>query len=231
VVFATYQSTPQIATAQKGRVPGFDLAVADEAHRCAGRVGSEFTTILDCKQIRAKRRMFMTATPRYYTSRRRRDAGVLDVEVASMDDETAFGPVLHRLTFGEAIERDLLSDYQVVVVGVDDDMYRTWAERGEFVTRDGNKVTDARTLAGQIGLAKTMRKYELRRIISFHGRVKAAREFSAEIASVIRWMPAHTRPTGEIWSEHVSGQMPAGQRKRLLLRLRKLAPEERGLLS
>ena len=105
-------------------MPEFDLAVADEAHRCAGRVGSEFTTILDVERIKARRRMFMTATPRYYTSRLRREAGVLDVEVASMDDETAFGPVLHRLTFGEGIERDLLSDYQVVVVGVDNEIYR-----------------------------------------------------------------------------------------------------------
>ena len=40
----------------------------------------------------------MTATPRFYTSRLRREAGVHDVEVASMDDETVFGPVLHRLT-------------------------------------------------------------------------------------------------------------------------------------
>ena len=54
-----------------------------------------------------------------------------------MDDEAVFGPVLHRLSFGEAIERDLLSDYQVVVVGVDDETYRAYAERGEFVTRDG----------------------------------------------------------------------------------------------
>ena len=36
-----------------------------------------------------------------------------------MDDETKFGPVLHRLTFGEAIEMKMLTDYQVVVVGVD----------------------------------------------------------------------------------------------------------------
>ena len=34
-----------------------------------------------------------------------------------------FGPVLHRLTFGQAIELDLLSDYQVVVVGIDDPTY------------------------------------------------------------------------------------------------------------
>jgi predicted helicase len=62
VVFATYQSSPQIAAAYKGRVPSFDLADADEAHRCAGRVGNEFTTILDAGQIRSKRRLFMTAT-------------------------------------------------------------------------------------------------------------------------------------------------------------------------
>jgi predicted helicase len=205
VVFTTYQSSPQIAAAQTGRVPGFDLAVADEAHSCAGRVGSEFTTILDHGLIRAKRRLFMTATPRFYTPRVRSEAGQLDVDIASMDDETVFGPVLHRLSFGEAIERDLLSDYQVVVVGVDNEMYRAWAQRGEFVTREGSKVTDARSLAGEIALAKTMRKYALRRIISFHSRVKAARKFSADIPDVIRWMPAHARPSGPIWSQQRLG--------------------------
>jgi predicted helicase len=198
VVFATYQSSPQIAAAYGGRTPHFDLAVADAAHRCAGRVSSEFATILDPAQIKARRRLFMTATPRIFTPRVRREAGQLDVEVASMDDEAVFGPVLHRLTFGEGIERDLLSDYQVVVVGVDDEMYRSYAERGEFVTTDGNKVTDARTLAGQIGLAKTIRKYDLRRVISFHGRVKAAQRFSAEMPDVVGWMPPQERP-GERW--------------------------------
>lgn len=46
-----------------------------------------------------------------------------------MDDETVFGPVLHQLSFGEAIEDDLLTDYQVAVVGVDDETYRAWASR------------------------------------------------------------------------------------------------------
>jgi predicted helicase len=32
VIFATYQSSPQIAAAFKNRTPGFDLAIADEAH-------------------------------------------------------------------------------------------------------------------------------------------------------------------------------------------------------
>jgi predicted helicase len=231
VVFATYQPSPQIAAVFSASTPRFDLAIADEAHRCAGRTSSEFATILDATQIRSRQRLFMTATPRFYTPRVRSEAGQLGVEVASMNNKEVFGPVLHRLTFGEAIERDLLSDYQVVVVGVDDQMYRAWAERGEFVTRDGERVTDARSLAGQIGLAKSMRQYDLRRIVTFHGRVKAAHEFSAEIPRVIHWMPAHTRPTGPIWSEHVSGAMTSGHRDRLLLRFRNLEPEERGLLS
>ena len=231
VVFATYQSSSQIAAAFKDRTPRFDLAIADEAHRCAGRVGNEFTTILDANQIKSEKRLFMTATPRIYTQRLRREAGVQDVEVASMDDKAVFGPVLHRLSFGEGIERGLLSDYQVVVVGVDDEAYRSYARRGKFITRDGRKITNARKLAGQIGLAKSMRKYELRRVISFHGRIDAAREFSAEMPDVIAWMPPGARPAGALWSEHVRGTMTSGHRDRLLLRFRELAPEERGLLS
>ena len=132
VVFATYQSSPQIAAAYSGRTPRFDLAVADEAHRCTGLVGSEFTTILDPDRIKAKRRLFMTATPRIYTRRVRREVGkVDDLEIASMDDVDVFGPELHRLNFGASIERDLLSDYQVVVVGVSDSEYRRWAVFGQ----------------------------------------------------------------------------------------------------
>ena len=148
-----------------------------------------------------------------------------------MDDESVFGPVLHRLTFGEAIERDLLSDYQVVVVGVDNATYRAWAERGEFVSPDGEKVTDARSLAGQIALVKAMRKYNLRRVISFHGRVIAARKFSEDVPYVSAWMPARLRPRRAIWSEHVSGAMSSGHRDRVLLRFRNFAPDEIGLLS
>ena len=172
----------------------------------------------------------MTATPRYFTGRVVREAKEADFEVASMDDEATFGPVFHRLGFAEAIERDLLTDYQVVVVGVDDATYRDWAERGRFVTIDGTEVTDARTLAGQIGLAKAMRRYDLHRTITFHSRVKRAREFAHSLPEVIAWMPARQRPKGHLWSDYASGEMPAGQR-RALLHLGRLNHGERGLLA
>jgi predicted helicase len=233
VVFATYQSSPQIAKAfTLGRVPAFDLVIADEAHRCAGPVSSDFATVLDAEKIKARRRLLMTATPRYFTGRILREAKEADLEVASMDNTAVFGPVFHRLGFAEAIQRKLLTDYRVIVVGVDDATYRDWAQRGELVIRDDDKKTDARTLAGQIGLAKAMRLYDLHRTISFHSRVKRAREFANSMPEVIAWMPARQRPKGHLWSKHASGEMPAGDRYVLLQHLTRLDDDdERGLLA
>ena len=232
VIFSTYQSSPQVAAAyRKHQTPTLDLAICDEAHRCAGPVGSDFGTILDPNKIPAKRRLFMTATPRYFTGRIIKEAKEADFEVASMDDKATFGPVLHRLSFAQAIERGLLSDYQVVIVGVDDATYKAWAENGRYVTRDGKKITDARTLAGQIGLAKAMRRFDLRRVITFHSRVELARRFSNEFPGVIAWMPSRQRPTGTIQADYVSGAMPTGERRRRLSRLANPAVRERALLS
>jgi superfamily II DNA or RNA helicase len=232
VVFATYQSSPQIAKAfTLGRVPGFDLVVADEAHRCAGPVSSDFATVLDPVEIKAKRRLFMTATPRYFTGRVLKATEEAEFEYASMDDEAKFGRVFHRLGFGEAIKRDLLTDYQVAIVGVDDATCLEWATKAVLVTRDGVEVTDAASLAGQIGLAKAIRKYDLHRVISFHSRVKRAREFAASMPDVLAWMPARQRPKGDLWSRYASGEMPAGDRYVLLQHLGRLDDGDRGLLA
>jgi superfamily II DNA or RNA helicase len=233
VVFSTYQSSPRIAEAQAlGRVPGFDLVIADEAHRTAGPASTDFATVLDPNLIRARGRLFMTATPRFFTGRVLRAAEEADLEVASMDDEEHYGQVFHRLTFGEAISRDLLSDYRVVIVGVDDPMVATMAQEGRLVRLEGlDAHTDARTLAAHIALAKAMRRFNLRRTITFHGRVKGARDFATRLPQVVAWMPADQTPDGTIWAEHVSGDMPTGLRTTRLDRLRNLGADERGLLS
>jgi predicted helicase len=70
-------------------VPGLDLVIADEAHRCAGRVSSDFATVLDADAIPARKRLFMTATPRFFTGRVVQEAKEADFEVASLDHESA----------------------------------------------------------------------------------------------------------------------------------------------
>lgn len=231
VVFSTYQSSEAVALAQAACGAAFDLVIADEAHRCAGPLAGPFATVLDGKRILAEKRLFMTATPRYFTGRLRREAAEADFEVASMDDEERFGRVFHRLSFGEAIARELLSDYQVAVVGVTDSEYRELAERAAFVTLDGRTSTDARTLAAQVGLAKAIRKYDLRRVVSFHGRINRAARFAAEMGDVVAWLPVDERPVGIVRAEHVSGRMSAGLRERKLRRLRDLDRDEHALLT
>jgi predicted helicase len=231
VVFATYQSSPQLASAQRDRVPMFDLVIADEAHRCAGPEAGPFATVVDAKKIKAHKRLFMTATPRYFTGRVKREAKEADWEVASMDDEAKFGTVLHRLTFAQAIDRDLLSDYQVVVVGVSDYDARDLAERGAFVSRDGETVTDARTLARQIGLLRAMRKYDLHRVVTFHSRIGNASRFASSLLDTNEWLPIRRRPKGKLWTDHVSGKMTAGERDVRLRRLRSVEGGERGVLT
>lgn len=232
VVFATYQSSPQIAKAFRlGRVPAFDLAIADEAHRCAAPHKSEFATILNNEKIKARRRLFMTATPRIYSASVKTTAKEAGFEFASMDDEEKFGKVFHRLSFREAIERGLLTDYRVAVIGVDNATYRDWAEKGWFITIDGKEVRDARTVAGQIGLAKAMRGYNLRRVITFHRLRKDAKKFSISLPEVIDWMPTRQRPNGRLWTDYVDGTMSAGERQRRLQRLGAVGDSERGLIS
>jgi superfamily II DNA or RNA helicase len=231
VVFATYQSSQRIAAAQAGRTPAFDLVVADEAHRCAGPEAGLFATVLDPDRIKARKRLFMTATPRYYTGRLRKEASEADWEIVSMDDEQKFGPVLHRLTFAQAIEQDLLSDYQVVVVGVSDTTFKEMAQRAAFVTADGETITDARTLASQLGLLRAMRNHDLHRVVSFHSRIRSAREFATSLPNVSEWMPPRRRPTGRLWTQHVSGEMSSGEREVRLNQLREVGAGERGVLT
>src|SRR5699024_5799975 len=63
-------------------------------------------------------------------------------ELASMDDEAVFGPELHRLGFGEAVEKGLLTDYKVVVMKVDEQVTASslsaqmYANPGEELTLD-----------------------------------------------------------------------------------------------
>ncbi len=231
VVFATYQSSQRIAEAQANGAPQFDLVIADEAHRCTGPTSGDFATVLDADKIRARRRLFMTATPRYFTDRVKKVAGEADYEVASMDDDGRFGRVFHQLTFGKAIERDLLSDYQVLVVGVDDEMCAAYVERGAFVTLDGKHVTDARTLASHIAIAKAVKKYDLKKTITFHGRVNKARAFSSMFPAVVEAMPEDERPDGEVWSRYVSGEMATSKRDVLLQQFRQLDEDHRGLFA
>lgn len=128
VVFTTYQSLQAVAEAQNEHgVDRFDLVIADEAHRTTGVTlsgadESAFVKIHDETYLHADKRLYMTATPRIYSVDTQAKAADADAEITSMDDEDVYGPEFHRLSFGAAVERGLLSDYKVLVLTVDADV-------------------------------------------------------------------------------------------------------------
>ena len=232
VIFSTYQSSPKIAAAFKANdLQPFDLILADEAHRCAGKIGSDYSTVLDNDQIPAIHRLFMTATPKIFATHSMKQAADSGVDVVSMDDEATFGKVLHTLSFGEAIEQDLLTDYQVVIVGIDSPSYESMITDRTLVKTDTDIQSDAQSLASHIGLAKAIKNYNLKRIISFHSRVNAARDFADVLPEVIKWMPESNRPSGELVTNYVSGAMPTNQRNRSLQALGDISDDQRYVLG
>jgi len=234
VVFCTYQSSPLIAEVQRNlHIPNFDLVIADEAHRCAGKTDSAFATALDSKLIRSRRRLFATATPRTYTSSLKKSAAERGVEVIGMDDPEVFGSPFHTLSFKAAIEHDppLLTDFQVLIVGVNDAMIAEWIRDRELLETSSGDSIDAESLAAQIGCIKAIRDYGIKRAISFHSRVKAAEHFSQDIRITLDELTDEQRPDGRFWSDYVSGAMPTDQRLNKLKVLKDLHNADVGVLS
>ena len=148
-----------------------------------------------------------------------------------MDNACLFGEVLYALPFGKAIERKLLTDYRVVIIGVDDPTIAQWIANRELVSTDTGIETDNELLAAQIGLLKAIKDYDLKRIISFHSRVNCAEAFTTDLQNTMECISDEHRPSGILRTDFVSGNMSANKRKIKLDQLKKLNADERRVLS
>lgn len=125
-IFSTYQSIDVVSNFQKMTGYHFDIIICDEAHRTTGVTLSDedesyFVKVHDDNFIHAKKRLYMTATPRIYGDAAKGKANSVNAELCSMDDESIYGPEFHRLSFSDAVKQDLLSDYKVLVLAVDEE--------------------------------------------------------------------------------------------------------------
>jgi len=126
VVFSTYQSIQVVADAQRAGLGEFDLIICDEAHRTTGLTlpnedPSEFVKVHHNAIVKAKKRLYMTATPRIFAEKSKSKANESDAVLFSMDDKDTYGDEFFRLGFGKAVNLDLLSEYKVLIVAVKED--------------------------------------------------------------------------------------------------------------
>ena len=137
ICFSTYQSIDVVYEAQKilqkknnGKFGTFDFVICDEAHRTAsvkvsGEAETDFTKIHEGKYIKAKRRMYMTATPKVYNEGSKNKAVLKDDLLFSMDKEEYFGKQFYKLGFGSAVQKGLLTDYKVLVLTINEGQANT----------------------------------------------------------------------------------------------------------
>ncbi|GAA8284423.1 hypothetical protein HpNP120_10570 [Helicobacter pylori] len=128
IIFSTYQSALRIQEAQEAGLNEIDLVICDEAHRTVGAMYSSnerddkntFTLCHSDEHIKAKKRLYMTATPKVYSesSKAKAKAKESDNVIYSMDDEEIFGQEIYTLNFSKAIALDLLTDYKVIILAV-----------------------------------------------------------------------------------------------------------------
>ncbi|WP_455131031.1 DEAD/DEAH box helicase [Propionibacterium acidifaciens] len=240
VVFSTYQSIDVVARAQRSSGERFDLILCDEAHRTTGvtlpGAGDEsaFVKVHDDSYLPADKRLYMTATPRIYGEEAKRKAEDRSALIASMDDETIFGPELHRLGFGEAVERDLLADYKVMILCVANDAV-AGPLQGSLANEEHEITLDdaARIVGCWNGLAKRTTDMDfgpnpapMRRAVAFAQNIKASKAFARAVPDVVDSLIADQRtPDLEVACHHVDGTMNALARSEQLAWLKAPVPE------
>lgn len=241
VVFSTYQSIAVIAAAQKELMkngyPEFDLIICDEAHRTtgvslAGEDESAFTKVHDNDFIKAKKRVYMTATPRMYDLETKSKAAKADADLWSMDNENQYGREIYRIGFGEAVEKDLLTDYKVLILTLNDKdvppaVQKMIADKeSEITTDDASKLIGcinalSKQFLGQMGILENSDPDPMKKAVAFCSNIATSKKITATYNTAtdayIGSLPTKKRKKMvSVAAKHIDGSMGAPERDELL---------------
>ncbi len=241
VVFSTYQSIEVISRAQKELMKNgfseFDLIICDEAHRTTGVTLSDedesaFTKVHLNDFIKAKKRLYMTATPRLYSDDIKSKAAQAEAVLCSMDDKALYGEEIYRIGFGEAVEKDLLTDYKVLILTLSDKDVPPAVQKmisdkeSEINTDDASKLIGcinalSKKILGDEALLQGSDPAPMRRAVAFCSSIAVSKKittnFNVASDAYISSLPADRREQMvDIASRHIDGTMSAPVRDDLL---------------
>ncbi len=222
VVFATYQSIDVVQRAQQLGMPEFDLIICDEAHRTTGisQPGSNdsaFVRVHDEHFVAAKKRLYMTATPRIYVEDSKQKAAKDGVVTYSMDNDAVYGPEFHHLGFGKAVEMGHLADYKVLILAVDQESVASSFQ--DLLAREGDIDLDdvARIVGCWNGLAKRGVNGErlsitddtpMQRAVAFARNIKESKAIARQFEVIGQELVMNAQgdaPALQLRAQHVDG--------------------------
>jgi predicted helicase len=254
VVFSTYQSIEVIAKAQKaykqeiGDKAIFDLIVCDEAHRTTGVTlakedESAFVKVHNNDFIEAKKRLYMTATPRLYSDDSKSKAAQGDAILCSMDDERIYGGEIYRIGFGEAVNKGMLSDYKVLILTVSENDMPVAVQK--MVTNPENEISSddvskligcinalSKQILGDAGIIKDSDPEPMKRAVAFCPNIQASKKITNTFNSTLE--PYYSELSEEqkdkivaVASDHIDGTMAATIRQEKLSWLKSVPEDEK----
>lgn len=240
VVFSTYQSIEVIAKAQKvllkNDFPEFDLIICDEAHRTTGVTLSgedekDFVKVHNGNFIKAKKRMYMTATPRLYNEDSKSKAAQAEAVLASMDDPKLYGAEIYRIGFGEAVEKGLLTDYKVLILTLSDKdvplaVQKMISKENEISADDASKLVGcvnalSKQFIGDDDETKKVDPEPMRRAVAFCSSIAVSKKvtelFNSATDSYLTSLPPEKKERMvTIEARHMDGTMSAPTRDEML---------------
>lgn len=227
VVFGTYQSIDVLSEAQQNGFPEFDLIIADEAHRTTGAkaLGEEasvFTKVHSNLNVRGVKRLYQTATPKLYGGDAKKKAEDNSIVISSMDDESLYGKVFYRLGFGDAISHDILTDYKLMVLAVDETVIQKDMQKSLSDPENGLNIDDVGRI---IGVWNGMIKREtfadkvsgepMKRAIAFSRTIKDSQRLSEQFENVVNdYLDSEEGYSVNV--RHVDGSMNALEKNKAL---------------
>lgn len=207
VVFSTYNSVEVASKAllKHDKDGIFDLILFDEAHKTTGleKVNESYYLLAHHNPsprkpgVPAKKRLYMTATPRVYKRNvdagRKKKGGVQQepLQVYSMDKPHIYGDEFYKLEFSDAVSRELLSKYKIIMREVNKgDLYGKFIESGQDDSKDAASDygdIDLDYLAKLGGVCKAVTYPDgdnkpprpLQRVMVFHNLIKKSKIFAA----------------------------------------------------
>lgn len=264
VVYSTYQSIDVIGKAQRflrgekveddkqqmlfdDFIPEehdftFDYIVCDEAHRTTGAIingkdESAFTKVHNNSNVAGKHRLYMTATPRLYADNAKKKAEENSVVLCSMDDKNLYGEEIYRIGFGEAVEKDLLSDYKVLILTVREntqlpaDLLQAVQDKNQEINAD-----DAVKLVGVINalskrvvpdpdIVKSVDPALMHRAVAFCSKISVSKVIANSFTNFGKSIQENFQEDAQddtviATAKHIDGSMNANERNELVSWLR-----------
>ena len=240
LVFATYNSIGVVHLAQQRGAPSFDLVICDEAHHTTGvdlkdQEASYNTRVHDDEYLKADKRLYMTATPRIYKDSAKKRAREQDqvAEIYSMDEIDKYGDTFHRLDFSDAVAMDLLSDYKVLVLMVNQG-HANASVQALLAMMENTNLNDAAKIIGcWNGLSKRIADEDamamtdtapMRRAVAFCSRIEVSEKvvtpYFSDIVQAYRQSYPDDETVLECTVQHVDGTQNALKRNQALQWLR-----------